>query len=78
MRVARLEFNHLGVTGPVAFEGGVIFLEGYGCNHCGYGFWIELVEGERNPIKAHTSHPCPHCSVISMIPGRRHYGAQAS
>jgi hypothetical protein len=63
------EFGTIGdepVVGPVRFQGGVIFLHGYGCTHCGNGFWTE--HDDKRRLSPGALHPCPHCAAESVVP----------
>lgn len=53
-------FTDLGQVGPVRFQGGVIFLQGYGCPSCGNGFWTEA-DSERRLDRRRDACRCPHC-----------------
>jgi DNA-directed RNA polymerase subunit RPC12/RpoP len=54
------DFADLGQVGPVRFQGGVIFLQGYGCPGCGNGFWTEA-DSKRRLDAARDACRCPHC-----------------
>lgn len=62
------EFGNLGghtSIGPVGFQGGWIFLHGYGCRNCGNAFWTEDDDKRRLPPGPA---PCPHCGIESEVP----------
>lgn len=58
-------FSGLGPATPMQFQGGVIFVKGYGCKACGLGFWTEDDPTRRLQPGAHT---CPHCGALGKIP----------
>ncbi len=63
------EFGDLGgqpVVGPVHFQGGVIFLRGYGCTRCGNAHWTED-DTTRRHMPGDTI-TCPHCDKPSVVP----------
>lgn len=57
------------VVGPVRFHGGIIFLRGYGCHHCGQAFWCEDDDVRR--LEPGTARACPHCGAPSVVPPTR-------
>lgn len=62
------DFGDLGgepSIGPVRFQGGIIFLRGYGCSHCGNAHWTE-----DDPKRRHAPGSlinCPHCGEPSRV-----------
>lgn len=60
------EYGDLGFTGPVSFQGGVIFLQGYGCRACGHGHWVES-DSKRNLTQGEL-YACAHCGEYSRVP----------
>jgi hypothetical protein len=62
-------FGDLGgepVVGPVRFQGGIIYLRGYGCHGCGNAHWVE--DDDKRRHAAGNLVACPHCGEISRVP----------
>lgn len=51
--------------GPIAFQGGYVFMLYLGCPGCGHGHATE--NDPRRTFAVGSAHPCPHCGQVREV-----------